>query len=201
MNNGSKPVVCERCGQPIPRRKCEPVRRWQQRKWCNLSSCETPQGYLAKRTRRAPNGCLEWIKGTDSNGYGQACLRGRHILAHRLAYEVWVGPIPDGLHVLHRCDNPPCGEPTHLFLGTQSDNSKDRHAKGRTRTGVSRGSLNGCAKLSDEQVAEIRRDVRTQRQIAAEYKVSQRTITKIKRGISYKIIDRAERDYETWLNR
>lgn len=56
--------------------------------------------------------------------------------SHRLAYEAWVGPIPDGMHVLHRCDNPPCINPAHLFLGTDAENVRDRDGKGRTARGA-----------------------------------------------------------------
>jgi len=64
-------------------------------------------------------------------GYGNFGVDKKHHLAHRVSYELANGPIPDGMWVLHRCDNPPCVNPDHLFLGTRSDNMKDAHQKGR----------------------------------------------------------------------
>jgi len=86
-----------------------------------------------------PNGCIEWTGCLDTGGYGQISVNNRMVLVHRLAWELANGPIPDGLSVLHHCDNPPCceTEPTegypegHLFLGTHAENNADRSAKGR----------------------------------------------------------------------
>ena len=95
---------------------------------------------------RADNGCLEWTRCTNTDGYGQIKVNGKVIKTHRLAWTLANGPIPDGLNVLHHCDNPPCGETEpseeypegHLFLGTVAMNVADRVAKGRTRTGMGR---------------------------------------------------------------
>ena len=77
--------------------------------------------------------CWLWTASRyKSGGYGQFTVDSLGIRAHRFAYELLVGPIPSGMCVLHRCDNPPCVRPDHLFLGTQHDNAKDRTAKGRT---------------------------------------------------------------------
>ena len=75
--------------------------------------------------------CSEWTGATDDDGYGRRRWRGKVRKAHRVAWEIAYGPIPEGAKVLHRCDNPPCIEPTHLFLGTQADNVADMIAKGR----------------------------------------------------------------------
>lgn len=109
--------------------------------------------------------CWEWIGSRDACGYG-VLFRSNHSLprmlkAHRLSWEIHNGPITDGLHVLHRCDNPPCVNPSHLWLGTQADNNRDRDAKGRCgakggHVADRRGAKNGNARLSDEQVAKIR---------------------------------------------
>lgn len=84
--------------------------------------------------------CLEWQAWRDRNGYGGFKVSGKMKRAHREAWEIAHGPIPDGLHVLHKCDNPPCVAEDHLFLGTESDNAHDRDAKGRQSRGDSHWS-------------------------------------------------------------
>ena len=86
--------------------------------------------------------CLEWQACCTRDGYGQLFRAGKSVLAHRMAWELEHGPVPDGLCVLHRCDNPPCVASGHLFLGTQLDNIGDMIAKGRDRkaTGDANGS-------------------------------------------------------------
>ena len=86
---------------------------------------------LAAAATRQPNGCLEWDRARHADGYGHFYLDGRIQLAHRAAWIIANGPIPDDMNVCHRCDNPPCIDPAHLFLGTQSDNVADMVAKGR----------------------------------------------------------------------
>lgn len=79
--------------------------------------------------------CWEW-RGATVTGYGHISMGGvlgKIRLAHRISWEMHNGPIPDGLHVCHRCDNPKCVRPDHLFLGTDLDNAQDRDAKGRSR--------------------------------------------------------------------
>src|SRR5690606_2829424 len=78
----------------------------------------------------------------------------KHKAVHRLAYETWVGPIPDGHIVRHRCDNPPCINPIHLETGTWGDNMKDKVERGRLV--VPLGSSNGQAKLTEAKVLEMR---------------------------------------------
>lgn len=78
-----------------------------------------------------PDECWEWTAGTVHNGYGHFYDGERKVVAHRWAYEHLVGSIPNGMFVLHRCDNPPCVNPAHLWLGTLFDNAQDRVTKGR----------------------------------------------------------------------
>lgn len=92
--------------------------------------------------------CWIWTASTDIYGYGIVGVGGRNKGAHRASWEIHNGPIPEGLKVLHHCDNPPCVRPNHLFLGTQKDNMDDMNAKGR------RGK--GPAKLTVAQALEIR---------------------------------------------
>lgn len=79
--------------------------------------------------------CWEWIGNKSQNGYGQFSSRYFSTLAHRASWEIFVGPIPDGLYICHRCDNKSCVNPEHLFLGTQHDNMLDMVQKGRSVKG------------------------------------------------------------------
>ena len=97
-----------------------------------------PERFWAKVDRRGPDECWPWVGARSSKGYGvfyrgSEALRPRMIFASRFSWIVHSGPIPDGLFVLHSCDNPPCCNPSHLFLGTRGDNNRDAIAKGRRR--------------------------------------------------------------------
>ena len=121
--------------------------------------------------------CWPWTAGRDNYGYGRIGNGpGRSpAKAHRVAWELTNGPIPAGLGVLHECDNPPCVNPAHLFLGTQQDNSKDAARKGRIRMPGLRGEQHGNAKLTREQAREIflrARAGEARRRIAADYGIS-----------------------------
>lgn len=100
--------------------------------------------------------CWVWTGDLDPNGYGRVRWQRKHIRAHRLAWAWTNGPIPAGLFVLHRCDNPPCVRPDHLFVGTNADNMRDMVAKGRFGDRALRGSTSPNAKLTEALVAELR---------------------------------------------
>ncbi len=102
----------------------------------------------------SPENCWLWSGSTSTDGYGQTVLRQKVQRAHRAAYEMFVGKIPQGLWVLHRCDTPLCCNPAHLFLGTCQDNVTDMIQKGRKN--APRGERNGRAKLTWGQVSVIR---------------------------------------------
>ena len=97
--------------------------------------------------------CWEWQGFRDGDGYGRVSgVRSAPRVASRVAYEAWVGPIPDGMIVCHRCDNPPCCNPAHLFVGTAKANTKDMQDKERG----SHGELHHWHRLTDEQVHIVR---------------------------------------------
>lgn len=143
---------------------------------------------LANGINSAPDGqCWEWTRVCNQYGYGQLRISGRMVYAHRLAYELGVCPIPDGMHVLHQCDNPRCINPAHLSIGTRSQNMKECSQRGRSRipNPAKLGEQNGSAKLRDVDVRSIRRLLSggwTQLAIAERFGVSQQTIANIKRG-------------------
>lgn len=101
--------------------------------------------------------CWEWIGSRTSAGYGRIFVTPKSLYAHRISWELANGKIPAGLHVLHKCDNPPCVNPAHLFVGTAKDNAIDKSNKGRARNAMVRGTEHTLAKLTDDDVREIRR--------------------------------------------
>jgi hypothetical protein len=137
---------------------------------------------------RKTDDCWVWIASRLPDGYG--CFwngeyrpsGAPHITrAHRWAYQQFVGPIAEELEVCHTCDNPACVRPAHLFLGTHYDNMADSSAKGRQ--GVNKRQRNGRAKVTAEQVAEIRSRSTgrhgEQTELAREYGITQATVSKI----------------------
>ena len=102
--------------------------------------------------------------------------------AHRLAWMIYHGPLTSKQHVLHKCDNPLCVNPDHLFIGNQRENMADMKAKGRQ----TKGEAHGQAKLTETQVIAIRTDHRKQAEIASDYNISVPTVSDIKRRYSWK---------------
>jgi hypothetical protein len=156
--------------------------------------------------------CWVWTAVCSKRGYGQIRVskpKRTHLLTHRVSYELHFGPIPDGLWVLHNCDNPSCVRPDHLFLGTAKDNTQDMLRKGRHQHGdthysrrqpekvvrgerhgwtkhpekAAKGEQHGCAKLTEPQVREMRRRwaarEASQRQLMVDFSVSRATVQKI----------------------
>jgi hypothetical protein len=107
---------------------------------------------------RKRDGCWNWTASLNNKGYGQFYRddKRRAYPAHRMSYELYKEKIPEGMNVLHKCDNPRCVNPDHLFLGTQQDNVSDMWAKNRARPGVSKGENHGMSKLTNDLVSEIR---------------------------------------------
>ncbi len=141
-----------------------------------------------------PEECWEWFRARTTDGYGTLTVDGRTVYVHRVSYEVHVGPIPEGIHILHHCDNPPCVNPNHLFLGNQQSNLSDMRRKGRDhKLGPYRGDQNGNAKLSEGEVLTICSEYRfldpawgervaMQRVLAQRYSVTTRTIRRVLSG-------------------
>lgn len=148
---------------------------------------------MSKRYLVNETGCWEWSGHRNNKGYG-AMSQGR--LAHRVAWEEANGPIPPGCVVCHHCDNPPCVNPEHLFLGTQRDNLRDASGKRRLSPtsltnlrGRSVGYTSEKRRFSDEQVACIRsRYAEGERQVvlASEFGVAQGIISSIVRRETYR---------------
>jgi hypothetical protein len=145
----------------------------------NTSRLSLKQRVLEKIKSSANLKCWEWTGGKDADGYGVFSFQGYTKRAHRASYEAHHGPIPSDMVVCHRCDNASCVNPNHLFLGSHADNMADRGAKGRQ----ARGETQGCAKLTEAQVIEIRsRRSEPQRELAKIFGVSQGQIYNVRSG-------------------
>lgn len=128
--------------------------------------------------------CWTWTRSLDASGYGQINIRGKMTKAHRLAYEAFVGPIPAGLFVCHTCDNPPCCNPEHLFLGTAADNNSDKVNKRRHQFGE-RSTL---AKLTEADVRMIRERLakgEPHRSIARAFGTGTSNVSRIRTGSAW----------------
>ena len=131
---------------------------------------------------RKSDECWLWTAAQDKDGYGRFRLGDNVVFAHRVAYEAQNGSVSDDICVLHNCDNPPCVNPEHLFVGTKADNNHDKRVKGRGRGGVSLGEAHGNAKLTNTKVRKIRAECAagsTQLCLAEKYSVSKNAISQI----------------------
>lgn len=141
------------------------------------------------------NDCWIWCSATRMKfGYGAIKVKGKTLSAHRYSYTLHHGDIPAGMFVCHKCDNPKCINPDHLFLGTNSDNMKDAYSKGRitlpTNGGFKLGNKPVNRKLTEEQVIQIKEILKTRgkttlREIAEQFGVNQYVIRDINCGRSY----------------
>lgn len=170
--------ICPQCHREftayLPSRRCCSRR-------C-LAAFLLSQEYLESRfwkyVRKTEN-CFIWTGGRNPR-YGKFSVSHREVYAHRFAYELAKGPIPNGMDVCHCCDNPICVRADHLFLGTRRENMRD--AKSKNRTGAPRGASSPNAKLTESQVREIlrlRADGWSRRALSVEYELSPNTISSI----------------------
>lgn len=138
------------------------------------------------------NGCRHWLNELSPKGYGDSTYKGWSTTAHRVAYFLAKGPIPDGHVVMHKCDVRSCCNPEHLEAGTQAQNLADMRAKGRAGDCRLFGEKHGRCKVSDIDVAEIRllyKETRiSQAALAKKYGIGQTQVGRIVNGESRTVI-------------
>lgn len=141
---------------------------------------------LFARTEIQSNGCWNYTGYIAYNGYGQLWARGRNRFAHRVAYDLVVGDIPNGIEVCHHCDNRRCVNPSHLFLGTRLENEQDKDKKRRRPVGEEAYN----SKLREEDVPKIRelinRGDMSLRAIGRLYNVANESIRRIRDGVGWR---------------
>lgn len=174
--------TCARCGLSIdlPAWRLARGARYCSRACCDADRKRSVEHRFVKRFNAIfkSDGCWEWPGQRTSGGYGTLRKGGRDqstAYSHRLSYTINIGPIPEGMVVCHRCDNPPCCRPDHLFLGTQAENVADKIAKGRQprpQSAIPTPRVNGIA------AALLAKD-QTQETIATAFGVSVRTVARV----------------------
>jgi hypothetical protein len=141
---------------------------------------------IAARSEVVQSGCREWKAGKSKAGYGQLRSGGKVVYAHRASFELAYGPLAPGQFVCHKCDNPACVEPSHLFAGTQADNMKDCAKKGRTA--LNSGEQSGKAKLTDAAAVEIyrrRQAGESNHKLAREFHIDPTVVSRIGNGLAW----------------
>lgn len=154
---------CRLCSDAFGRHKKDSARQWRNRQFCSTkcsnrhkaeeqkSEGRTMARFLSKVKKT--DTCWVWVACRDKHGYGRFGLGGRVIRAYRASWILHNGPIPEGAHVLHKCDNPPCVRPDHLYLGTHKDNMRDMRV--RKRASGPKGTNNYNCRLTPKAAIDI----------------------------------------------
>ena len=186
MANDVTPGYCEcGCGQRTAIRCGRPRRFVNGHQRLRTREQQVQRALSLIDRQGGPESCWPWAGKVNANGYGIAPAKTGERLAHRLTYRETLGDIPPGMFVCHHCDNPICCNPSHLFLGTPSDNSADMWAKGRHKPFTPLGDDHPRARLTAAVIPEIRRlcaERMTHREVAAMFGVCRSTITSVIRG-------------------
>lgn len=188
---------CVGCGREFERpRGRRTDAEWAKRRFCT-SRCgrrwgiaQVSEDDLRTKIRKVSavdpaTGCWNFTGAARNKGYGQISIRGKVTLAHRAAYELFLGPIPSGLQICHRCDNPLCINPSHLFAGSAEENMQDAAKKGRT----ARGGNHPCAKLTEADARAIRGMEGHPREIARRFNVSPSAVIGIRLRRTWKHLE------------
>lgn len=182
--------VCKVCGAAYSNTVGYSFERWAASKFCSRKCAwvgrnqreNAQSAFLTKFIPEPNSGCWIWEHGVGSHGYGLFALSGAKYTAHRFSYQYHCGEIPEGLNILHSCDNRLCVNPDHLRVGTQKDNATDSVVRGRT----ARGERSGSAKLGPSDVVKIRRCDDPSKALADELGITQATVNDIRARRSWK---------------
>ena len=173
----------------------ETVRKWLRKHGIQTRAqpqdIDTKQRFWEKVDKNGPDGCWEWTGYQNPDGYGHVTIGGKVHNAHRVVYS-WEQEDPGEQNVLHKCDNPPCVNPRHLYLGSQGDNLRDAYERERREPLDMSGESAPGAKLSKRDVRKIKARLERgehHQQIADDYEVSRATITLIANGTTWSDIE------------